>query len=159
MAGCIAIHMLYCDWKGCRRQNRIAIQNCIVTGGMGTGQALGAGAGRAGSWASGRRALARGTGRRAADGRTRGARAAGSAQRAAGSAGRAARAAGVRARGRAERYDTAEGPSHYTSRLPTTRPRARSLCSQAGPAGPVLVVVHLARFSTWFFDSVFFLSH
>ena len=27
------------------------------------------------------------------------------------------------------------------------------------PTGPVLVLVHLAWFSTWFFDSVFFLSH
>ena len=32
-------------------KNHIAIQNCIVTGGMGIGQALGAGAGRAGRWA------------------------------------------------------------------------------------------------------------
>ena len=56
---------MYCGWKGCRRQNRNAIKNCIVTGGMGAGQALGAGAGRVGRWASGRRALARGRGRRA----------------------------------------------------------------------------------------------
>ena len=27
------------------------------------------------------------------------------------------------------------------------------------PVGPVLVLVHLAWFSTWFFDSIFFLSH
>ena len=160
MAGCIAIHMLYCDWKGCRRQNRIAIQNCIVTGGMGARQALGAGAGCARRWASGRRALARGTagalqaGKRA--GRVlQGARGARGRER----AGRAARAAGVLARGRAERCDTAEGPGHDTARPPTTRPRARGLCAQAGPAGPVLVLVHLAQFSTWFFDSVFFLSH
>ena len=37
--------------------------------------------------------------------------------------------------------------------------QARGLCAQAVPAGPVLVLVHLAWFSTWFFDSVFFLSH
>ena len=43
--------VLYCGWKGCRRQNSIAIQNCIVTGGMGAGQALGA---RQGRWARGR---------------------------------------------------------------------------------------------------------
>ena len=72
---------------------------------------------------------------------------------------RAAGAAGVRARGRAKRSDTAEGPDHDTARPTTTRLRARGLCAQAGPAGPVLVLVHLAQFSTWFFDSVFFLSH
>ena len=37
------------------------------------------------------------------------------------------------------------------------------LCSQAGRAGwsvgPSWCTVHLAQFSTWFFDSVFFLSH
>ena len=29
---------LYCGWNGCRRPNCIAIQNCIVTGGMGVGR-------------------------------------------------------------------------------------------------------------------------
>ena len=57
---------------------------------------------------------------------------------------------------RAERYDTAGGPGQDTARPPTTRPRARGLGAQAGP---VLVLVHLAWFSTWFFDLVFFLSH
>ena len=61
--------------------------------------------------------------------------------------------------GRAERCDTAEGPGHDTARPPTTRPRACGLYTQAGPARPVLVLMHLAQFSTWFFDSVFFLSH
>ena len=37
--------------------------------------------------------------------------------------------------------------------------RARSLCAQAGPAGPGWGFVHLAWFSARFFDSVFFLSH
>ena len=37
----------------------------------------------------------------------------------------------------------------------TTRPRAHGLCAQAGPAGPVLVLVHLAWFSTWFLTRYF----
>ena len=46
--------VLYCGWKGCRRQNRIAIQNCIVTAGMGAGQALGAAGARQGLWRAAR---------------------------------------------------------------------------------------------------------
>ena len=42
-------------------KNHIAIQNCIVTGGMGARQALGTGAGRAGRWASKQQAGARRT--------------------------------------------------------------------------------------------------
>ena len=53
--------VLYCGWKGCRRQNRIAIQNCIVTGGMGAGQALGAAGARAGGIGYAAGALACGT--------------------------------------------------------------------------------------------------
>ena len=54
--------VLYCGWKGCRRQNRIAIQNCIVTGGMGAGKALGAASARAGGAGRAAQALACGTG-------------------------------------------------------------------------------------------------
>ena len=119
---------MYCGWKGCRRQNRIVIQNCIVTGGP-----LGAGAGRAGA---GRWCAARAGALQAGE---RSGRAAGGAW-------------GARKErqvcGRAERCDTAEGPGHDTARR--VRP---------GPARPVLVLMHLAQFSTWFFDSVFFLSH
>ena len=47
------------------------------------------------------------------------------------------------------------GLGHDTARPPRTRPRARGLCAQAGPAGPVLVLVHLAWFSTWFLTRYF----
>ena len=40
------------------------------------------------------------------------------------------------------RCDTAGGLGHDTARPPTTRPRARSLCAQAGPAGPGWGFVH-----------------
>ena len=56
------------------------------------------------------------------------------------------------------RCDTTGGFGHDTARPPTTRPRARGLCAQAGPAGPGWGFVHS--------DSVFgpvrlgsFLSH
>ena len=54
--------ILYCGWKGYRRQNRIAIQNCIVTGGIGVGQALGAAGARSGGAGFSAGALACGTG-------------------------------------------------------------------------------------------------
>ena len=83
---------LYCGLNGCRRPNCIAIQNCIMTGGMGAGQALGASARRAGRWASGRKVLTLGTGRHVGR-RARGERAAGgrgaSARQASGSGARA----------------------------------------------------------------------
>ena len=56
------------------------------------------------------------------------------------------------------RCDTAGGLGHDTAKPPTTKPRARSLCAQAGPTGPGWGFVHS--------DSVFgpvrlgsFLSH
>ena len=39
------------------------------------------------------------------------------------------------------------------------RPAGRSYAHLGVPAGPVLVLVHLSWLSTWFFDSVFFLSY
>ena len=56
--------------------------------------------------------------------------------------GRAAGAGGAQACGRGARGGRLGAPVHSWV-----------------PAGPVLVLVHLAWFSTWFFDSVFFLSH
>ena len=60
------------------------------------------------------------------------------------------------------RCDTTGGLGHDTARPPTTRPRARGLCAQAGPAGPVLVHCAPGSVLTRFLDSVrlgIFLSH
>ena len=62
--------------------------------------------------------------------------------------GQALQAAGARARGVRSRRRQARG----------ARDR-QALGARGEQAGPVLVLVHLAWFSTWFFDSVFFLSH
>ena len=52
------------------------------------------------------------------------------------------------------------GPSATTWLGPATiRPGLRAPGRAWGPVGPVLVLVHRACFSTWFFDSVVFLSH
>ena len=52
------------------------------------------------------------------------------------------------------------GPSATTWLGPATiRPGLRAPGRAWGPVGPVLVLVHLAFFSTWFFNSVVFLSH
>ena len=54
----------------------------------------------------------------------------------------------------------AQGASAMTRLGPATiRPGLRAPGRAWVPAGPVLVLVHLAWFLTWFFDSVVFLSH
>ena len=121
--------------------------------------ALGAGAGRAGRWASRRRALAHGTGRHAGR-RARGAREAGERQRRWGAQAAEARrrwggrrwGAGAcwrwRARDRASGRDAGGTVRAGHGRQAA---RARSLCAQAGPAGPGWGFVHPAWFSACFF--------
>ena len=113
--------------------------------------AAGAGARRASGRAWARRRALQAVGRAGAGARGRGAR------ERAGAGSRSARARGSkrdeRMHGRAGarwlrydtaalRCDTAGGLGHDTTRPPTTRPRARGLCAQAGPVGPVWGFVH-----------------
>ena len=97
-----------------------------------------------------------------------GARRAGRADaQAAGAQGRAERRrAGGSARGTALAGERARGWASGRAAGRTVRAghgrqaaRARSLCAQAGPAGPGWGFVHPAWFSACFFDSVFFPSH
>ena len=139
---CIAMGIVLQD--GCRRPKCVAIQNCIVTRGVGTGRRLGAGLGvaageqgaQAGSWARRRQAAgAGGTGVRAlgsrgragqavADARQGEAAARGARQRSAGLAGSGQQARGQARRGRAS---------------------ARRLGVLAGSTGLVWCTVHLAQ--------------